>query len=157
MTGKFSRLFLLSRSNRITKDWFIAGSLGGLGFANDVLIRVDCDTLCAILGLVNADEMVGQLEHVVSEADDDELGVLGAFFDVVSYNGDILKVQCRVNLVHKVQRSWLVVMQSKDKSQRAKCLEFPLLVIAKNKGRWPFLPSHHQKDWRCSSNSSLAV
>ena len=39
-------------------------------------MRIDCDRFCAVVGFVDADEPIGQFEHVVSKRDDDELGVL---------------------------------------------------------------------------------
>ena len=33
-----------------------------------------------------------KLKHVVAQADDDKLGVLGAFLDVVGHNGHVLEV-----------------------------------------------------------------
>ena len=44
--------------------------------------------------LVDADEAVGELKHVVAERDDDKLGVLGALLDVVGYDGDLCS-KCR--------------------------------------------------------------
>lgn len=35
-----------------------------------------------VIDLVHADQPRSKLEHVVSQRDDDELGVLGALFDV---------------------------------------------------------------------------
>ena len=58
-----------------------------------------------------------ELKHVGSERDDDELCVPGPLLDVVGHDGDVLEVQGRVNLVHHVQRRWLVVMESKHLQQ----------------------------------------
>jgi hypothetical protein len=45
-----------------------------------------------VADLVDADEARGELKHVVAQGDDDELGVFGAFFDVVCYDGDLCGV-----------------------------------------------------------------
>ena len=37
------------------------------------LVRVDCDALAAVLRLVDADEAIGHLKHVVAQRNDDEL------------------------------------------------------------------------------------
>lgn len=42
-----------------------------------------------MIHLVNTDETGGQLEHVVSERNNDELGVLGTLLDVVGDNGNL--------------------------------------------------------------------
>ena len=42
-------------------------------------LRVDSHALGGVVGLVNADETVRELEHVIAQRDDDELGVLCAF------------------------------------------------------------------------------
>jgi len=47
------------------------------------LVRVDGDTLGGIVGLIDAHQTIGQLEHVITEGDDDELGVLGPLLVVV--------------------------------------------------------------------------
>ena len=39
---------------------------------------IDGDTLGAVVRLVDANQAISQLEHVVTETDYDELGVLGA-------------------------------------------------------------------------------
>lgn len=54
--------------------------------------RVDGHGLGRIVGLVDAYEAVGQLEHVVAQADDDKLRVLGALLDVVRHNAHVLEV-----------------------------------------------------------------
>ena len=54
--------------------------------------RIYCHALGGMVRLVDAHQPVCQLKHVVSKADDDELGVLSALLDVVSNNGDVLEV-----------------------------------------------------------------
>ena len=56
------------------------------------------------------------------QGDDDELSVLGSLFDVVGHNGNVLEVQGSVNLVHDVERCWLVVMESEDQGERGESL-----------------------------------
>ena len=58
-----------------------------------------------------------ELKHVGSEGNDDELCVPGPLLDIVGHDGDVLEVQSRVNLVHHVQRGWLVIMKSKHLQQ----------------------------------------
>lgn len=57
--------------------------------ADDVVAVLDRDALGHVVDLVHADQPGRQLEHVVSEGDDDELGVLGALLDVVGDDGDL--------------------------------------------------------------------
>ena len=81
---------------------------------------LDKRTSSSIRRLVDTDEAMAQLEHVIAtrqslaqaskctfksnvpERDDDELRVLRAVFDVVSDDGNITEVESSVNLVHKV-------------------------------------------------------
>ena len=79
---------------------------------------VDSHRLRRVVGLVDAHEPVRELEHVVTERDDHELRILGPFLDVVTHDGDILKVQRRVDLVHDVERRGLVVVKRKDERER---------------------------------------
>lgn len=67
-----------------------------------------------ILSFVDTYELVGQIKHVVSEGNNDELGVLSSFLDVLSYNRHILEIKGCVNFIHEVQGSWLVVVESKN-------------------------------------------
>lgn len=46
-------------------------------------VWVDGDTLGTVVRLVDPYQAVGQLKHVVAQADDDELGVLGPLLDRV--------------------------------------------------------------------------
>jgi len=91
------------------------------------LFRIDCDGLRHIVRLVNADQFVGQLKHVVPQGNDDELAVVGAYvtrqclvfvadaiFDVLSDNCHIFVVQGSIHLVHAVEGGWLVDMQRKN-------------------------------------------
>lgn len=55
------------------------GDLGLRGGGVLERLGVDGHALGDIVGLVDTHEAVCDLEHVVSQADDDELGVLGAF------------------------------------------------------------------------------
>ena len=71
--------------------------------------RVDRHRLGAVVCLVDANEPVGQLEHVVTKGDDDELGILGPLLDVVGDDADVLEVKSCVDLVHDVERRGLVV------------------------------------------------
>lgn len=65
----------------------------GLGWGSDrEFSRVDGHRLGGVVSLVDADQAVCQLKHIVAQADDDKLGVLGALLDVVRHNGHILEV-----------------------------------------------------------------
>ena len=54
--------------------------------------RVDGDAVGGVVGLVDAYQPVCQLEHVVSQGDDDELGVLGPLLDVVGHDRNVFEV-----------------------------------------------------------------
>jgi hypothetical protein len=43
--------------------------------ADNEVVGVDGDALSAVLGLVDADQVVGELEHIVPKTNDDELRV----------------------------------------------------------------------------------
>ena len=58
--------------------------------AYDIIAVLDRDALGHVVDLVHADQAGGQLKHVVAEGDDDELGVFGAFFDVIRDDGDLV-------------------------------------------------------------------
>ena len=47
---------------------------------------VDSDGLCRVVGLVDAHQSVGQLKHVVTQADDDELRVSRPVLDIVPHD-----------------------------------------------------------------------
>ena len=55
----------------------------------DIIPVVDGNALGHLVDLVDTDEAVGKLKHVVAERDDDELGVLGALLDIVCHDGDL--------------------------------------------------------------------
>ena len=57
--------------------------------AYDIIAVLDRDALGHVVDLVHPDQARGQLKHVVAEGDDDELGVFGAFFDVIRDDGDL--------------------------------------------------------------------
>jgi len=87
---------------------------GALGFDLTVWdtesIRINRDTLRHVMSLVDSNETISQLKHVVSKTDDDELSILRSFLDVVCYNGDIFEIQSSIDFIHHVKRSGLVVM-----------------------------------------------
>jgi hypothetical protein len=56
----------------------------------NVVLVLDGDALGHVVDLVHADQAGCQLEHVVAQGDDDELGVLGALLDVVCDDGDLV-------------------------------------------------------------------
>ena len=57
-------------------------SLLGLPAQREVIAVLDRDALGHVVDFVDADEPLGEFKHVVAQADDDELRVLGAFLDV---------------------------------------------------------------------------
>ena len=42
-----------------------------------------------MINLVNTDQARSQFKHVIPQRNDDELSVLGAFFDVTRHDGDL--------------------------------------------------------------------
>lgn len=87
-------------------------------FPINVISILNRDALGHMIHLVHAHEPAGELKHVVAEGDDDELCVLGAFFDVGGYDGDLLSVSpvlwsLRVTPVKKVKGEvrWLLTLR----------------------------------------------
>lgn len=44
------------------------------------------------MGLVDTHETIGKLEHIISEGDDDELGILSSLLDIVGNDGYVFEV-----------------------------------------------------------------
>lgn len=65
-------------------------ALLGLAPPHNIIAVLDRHALGHVVDLVHADEAGGELKHVVAQGDDDELGVLGALFDVVGHDGHLL-------------------------------------------------------------------
>ena len=65
-------------------------------------------TSSGIRRLVNPDQPMTELKHVVPQGYDDKLCVFSPIFDVVCDNGDVPEVESRVNLVHEVQWGRLI-------------------------------------------------
>ena len=61
--------------------------------------------------LVNADQLIGQIEHVVPQRYDYELSILRPLLYVVGHYRYILEVQSSVDFVHEVEGSRLVVVE----------------------------------------------
>lgn len=59
-----------------------------------------------MIDLVHADQPGRQLEHVVSEGDDDELGVLGPLLNVVGDDGDLCVVTLASSEIARFEQ-WL--------------------------------------------------
>jgi len=55
-------------------------------------VVIDGNASCCIGGLIDTNESMAELEHVVSERDDDELRVLRPVLDVVGDDGDVAEV-----------------------------------------------------------------
>eukprot|EP00428_Durinskia_dybowskii_P065473 CAMPEP_0170384264 /NCGR_PEP_ID=MMETSP0117_2-20130122/15907_1 /TAXON_ID=400756 /ORGANISM="Durinskia baltica, Strain CSIRO CS-38" /LENGTH=213 /DNA_ID=CAMNT_0010640005 /DNA_START=219 /DNA_END=860 /DNA_ORIENTATION=- len=83
---------------------------------------VDGNGLRDVLRLVDPHKEVRQLEHVIPQGDDDELGILRSLFDVVCDDGDVPEVQSGIDLIHEVQWCGLVVVQCKDQRKGGKRL-----------------------------------
>lgn len=100
--------------------------------AEDNSGRVDHNVLGAVVRFIDANQAIGQLEHVVTQRDDDKLCVLRALLyifmlqlyiyctncahlDIVRQNGDVAEVERRINLVHDVQWRRFVVVQGEHK------------------------------------------
>ena len=66
------------------------------------LIRVNSDSLGDIEGLIYTNKFLGQLEHVVTKTDNQELTVPCTLLDVVTNDGNVFVVQCCINLIHTV-------------------------------------------------------
>lgn len=60
--------------------------------SHDEVLVLNCDALCHMVHLVHADQARSKLKHVVSERDDNKLGVLGALLDVVCDNRHLMRV-----------------------------------------------------------------
>jgi len=69
------------------------------------------------MGLVDAHQAIGQLEHVGPQGYDYELRVLGPLLDIVGHDGDVLEVEGGVDLVHDVEWGGFVVVEGEDESQ----------------------------------------
>ena len=65
---------------------------------------VNCDRLGGIVRLVDADQAVRQLKHVVAQTDDHELRVLGPLLDVVRHDAHILEVCMATSLLTTVAK-----------------------------------------------------
>ena len=68
--------------------------VGGGGVAHGEFPGVDRHRLGGVVRLVDAHQPVCQFKHVVAQADDHELRVLGPLLDVVRHDGHVLEV-CR--------------------------------------------------------------
>lgn len=79
-------------------------------------VVVDRDTLRCVRSLVNANEAVTELEHIVSKRNYDELCVLRTIFNIVSDDGDVPEIKRSVNLIHEVQRCRFEDMEREDES-----------------------------------------
>ena len=83
-------------------------------FLPDNLFGVDDGDLGGVVSLEDADQAIGILEHVRPEGDDDELRVAGPLLEVAGHDGDVLEVQRCVDLIHDVEGSRLVVVESEN-------------------------------------------
>ena len=58
----------------------------------DIIPILNRNTLRHMVNLVHTHKSRRQLKHIISERDNDELGVLGAFFNVRGYDRDLFQV-----------------------------------------------------------------
>lgn len=84
--------------------------------------RIQVDDSRLVIGLVDSNQLVSQIEHVVSQRYYDELSVSGSLLYVVSHYCYVLEVKSCVDLVHEVQRSGFVVVQGEYQRKRAQGL-----------------------------------
>lgn len=82
------------------------------------LLWIDGHRIRTVIRLVNTDQTICQLEHVVSERDHDELGILRSLLNIVSNNAHVSEIKGSIDLIHHIQRSGLVMVQSEDQGER---------------------------------------
>jgi hypothetical protein len=75
-------------------------------------------TSSSIRRLINPNQPVTELKHVVPQGYDDELCVFSPIFDVVRDDGDVPEVESRVDLVHEVQWGGLITHVSTEVAKR---------------------------------------
>ncbi|KZF21894.1 hypothetical protein L228DRAFT_162366 [Xylona heveae TC161] len=68
-------------------------ALTTLDLPTNIITILNGNALGHVINFIHADEARRELEHVVAERNDDELGVFGAFFDVTCHDGDLLDCQ----------------------------------------------------------------
>lgn len=78
------------------------------------LCRLQVYHLRFIVGLIDPDKLIGQIEHIIPKRDNYELRIFSPFFYVLSHHRNILKVEGCIDFVHKVQRSRFVVVKSEN-------------------------------------------
>ncbi len=72
------RVNVMNRQTIRTNEWLLSlSSSRRLDLAQDDGFGVDGHVLGGVVRLIDADEPVGHLKHVVPQGDDDELSVLG--------------------------------------------------------------------------------
>ena len=75
-------------------------------------------TSSSIRRLINANQPMTELKHIVPQGYDDKLCVFSPIFDVVRDDGDVPEVESRVDLVHEIQWGGLISLVS---TEVAKC------------------------------------
>ena len=75
-------------------------------------------TSSSIRRLVNPNQPMTELKHVVPQGYDDELRIFSPIFDVICDNGDVPEVESRVDLVHEVQWGRLISHVSAELAER---------------------------------------
>mmetsp|Transcript_882 Transcript_882/g.2350 ORF Transcript_882/g.2350 Transcript_882/m.2350 type:complete len:214 (+) Transcript_882:726-1367(+) len=100
----------------------MALSLNGARLGLDVHFErrwVHCHTLGRIVCLVDANEPVRELKHIVPQRNDDKLRIFSHCFAIVGHDRHVLEVQGGVDFVHKVERCRPEFMQREHQCQRA--------------------------------------
>lgn len=69
-----------------------------------VVLVVDCHALRHVIDLVDTNKPIRELKHIISQTDDDELGVFRSLFNVAGNNRHLMNV--RTNL-RKLTRHYL--------------------------------------------------
>lgn len=64
----------------------------------NVVPILDGDTLGHVIDLVDTNKTSGELEHVVPQGNDDKLGVLGSFLDVIRYDRNLHYTVSRITI-----------------------------------------------------------
>ena len=71
----------------------------------NVIFVLDRHTLGHVVDLVHAHQSRRELKHVVSEGNDDELGVLGSLLDVICHNGHLYERICQWDVYIRTEDS----------------------------------------------------
>lgn len=76
--------FLVKKPKTHASLWSHPCLLLGLPLLIEVVSILYCNTLGHMVDFVDADQPLSKLKHIVSQADDNELCILGSFLDITS-------------------------------------------------------------------------